>query len=138
MHGHVFKIIIDNVAKKNSFSPQMMAQMSDAMTLLDRTDDYWVGVLCAEGRDFTAGLDMPKFFGPKAENTRDQGRQHRCVRAEKPVPQADRDGSAGDLFHDRHRNDAGWRYRRCGRRRPVLPDGIKRGIAPLVAPTSGI
>lgn len=69
VHGHVFKIIIDNVAKKNSFSPQMMAQMSDAMTLLDRTDDYWVGVLCAEGPDFTAGLDMPKFFGPKAENT---------------------------------------------------------------------
>src|SRR6187551_3336345 len=69
VHGHVFKIIIDNVAKKNSFNPQMMAQMSDAMTLLDRTDDYWVGVLCAEGPDFTAGLDMPKFFGPKAENT---------------------------------------------------------------------
>src|SRR5436309_1937853 len=69
VHGHVFKIIIDNVAKKNSFSPQMMAQMSDAMTLLDRTDDYWVGVLCAEGPDFTAGLDMPKFVGPKAENT---------------------------------------------------------------------
>ena len=69
VHGHVFKIIIDNVAKKNSFSPQMMAQISDAMTLLDRTDDYWVGVLCAEGPDFTAGLDMPKFFGPKAENT---------------------------------------------------------------------
>src|SRR3954449_6108219 len=72
VHGHVFKIVIDNVAKKNSFSPQMMAQISDAMTLLDRTDDYWVGVLCAEGPDFTAGLDMPKFFGPKAEKTEDK------------------------------------------------------------------
>jgi enoyl-CoA hydratase len=67
VHGHVLKIIIDNAAKKNSFTPQMMAQLSDAVTLLDRTQDYWVGVLCAEGRDFTAGLDMPKFFGPKAE-----------------------------------------------------------------------
>src|SRR5215470_4846381 len=67
VHGHVFKIIIDNVAKKNSFTPQMMADISDAITLLDRTEDYWVGVLCAEGPDFTAGLDMPKFFGPKAE-----------------------------------------------------------------------
>jgi enoyl-CoA hydratase/carnithine racemase len=65
----VFKIIIDNVAKKNSFSPQMMAQISDAITLLDRTEEYWVGVLCADGPDFTAGLDMPKFFGPNAENT---------------------------------------------------------------------
>src|SRR5438046_7540470 len=72
VHVHVVKIIIDNLAKKNSFSPQMMAQMSDAMTLLDRTDDYWAGVLCAEGPDFTAGLDMPKFFGPKAENTEDK------------------------------------------------------------------
>ncbi len=125
VHGHVFKIIIDNVAKKNSFSPQMMAQMSDAMTLLDRTDDYWVGVLCAEGPDFTAGLDMPKFFGPKAREHRDQARQHRCVRAEEPVPQADCDGSAGHLLHDRHRNDAGWRHCRGGRRRPVLSDGIQ-------------
>jgi enoyl-CoA hydratase/carnithine racemase len=24
-------------------------------------------VVCGEGSDFTAGLDMPKFFGPKAE-----------------------------------------------------------------------
>ncbi len=67
VHGHVLKIIIDNAAKKNSFSPQMMHQMSDALTLLNDTDDYWVGVVCAEGKDFTAGLDMPKFFGPTAE-----------------------------------------------------------------------
>lgn len=67
VHGHVFKIIIDNVAKKNSFSPKMMAEISDALTVLDRTEDYWVGVVCADGPDFTAGLDMPKFFGPTAE-----------------------------------------------------------------------
>ena len=66
-HGKILRIVIDNVAKKNSFSPQMMLQMSDALTLLDSTDDYWVGVVCAEGGDFTAGLDMPKFFGPTAE-----------------------------------------------------------------------
>jgi len=67
VHGRVFKIIIDNAAKKNAFSPEMMAQMSDALTTLHNNDEYWVGVVCAEGRDFTAGLDMPKFFGPKAE-----------------------------------------------------------------------
>ena len=67
VHGRVFKIIIDNAAKKNSFNPQMMAQMSDALTILHNADDYWVGVICAEGNDFTAGLDMPKFFGPNAE-----------------------------------------------------------------------
>jgi enoyl-CoA hydratase len=67
VHGRIFKIIIDNPAKKNSFTPQMMAQISDAVTELDRNENYWVGVVCAEGTDFTAGLDMPRFFGPKAE-----------------------------------------------------------------------
>src|ERR1700679_9411 len=73
--GHVLKIIIDNVAKKNSFSPQMMDEMSDALTLLDETHDYWVGVVCAEGSDFTAGLDMPKFFGSAAGEPADKVRR---------------------------------------------------------------
>lgn len=65
-HDHILKIVIDNVTKKNSFSPEMMAQLSDALTLLEKQKDLWVGVLCANGDTFTAGLDMPKFFGPKA------------------------------------------------------------------------
>src|ERR1700677_3279428 len=74
-HGHVFKIVIDNVGKKNSFNPRMMDQMSEALTLLDRTDEYWAGVVCAEGPDFTAGLDMPKFFGPGAGAAADKARR---------------------------------------------------------------
>jgi enoyl-CoA hydratase len=66
-HDHVLKIIIDNPAKKNAFVPEMMAQLSAAMTYLDRDPELWVGVLCAEGDHFTAGLDMPKFFGPGAK-----------------------------------------------------------------------
>jgi enoyl-CoA hydratase/carnithine racemase len=65
-HDHILKIVIDNPTKKNAFSPQMMAELSEALTLLDRDETLWVGVLCAEGPDFTAGLDMPKFFGPAA------------------------------------------------------------------------
>lgn len=65
-HGHVLKITIDNPAKKNAFVPEMMAELAAAMTELDRDPDLWVGVLCAEGEHFTAGLDMPKFFGPDA------------------------------------------------------------------------
>jgi enoyl-CoA hydratase/carnithine racemase len=67
IHEHIFKIIIDNPAKKNAFSPLMMEQLSDALTELHNNDAYWVGVVCAEGKDFTAGLDMPKFYGPTAE-----------------------------------------------------------------------
>lgn len=65
-HDHILKIVIANSAKKNAFSPEMMEELSEAMTLLEKDDDLWVGVLCAEGSDFTAGLDMPKFFGPGA------------------------------------------------------------------------
>ncbi|SDG58929.1 Enoyl-CoA hydratase/carnithine racemase [Bradyrhizobium sp. Rc2d] len=66
-HDHILKIVIDNPAKKNSFSPAMMDLLSDALTELHNNDSLWVGVICAEGKDFTAGLDMPKFFGPNAE-----------------------------------------------------------------------
>jgi len=65
-HGHIFKIVIDNPAKMNAFSPEMMEELSEAFTVLDRDEDLWVGVLCAEGKHFTAGLDMPRFFGPTA------------------------------------------------------------------------
>ncbi len=65
-HGHILKIVLDNPGKMNAFSPEMMEELSSAFTVLDRDDDLWVGVLCAEGKHFTAGLDMPKFFGPTA------------------------------------------------------------------------
>jgi enoyl-CoA hydratase len=66
-HDRTLKIVIDNPTKRNAFVPQMMAQLAAAMTELDRDPDLWVGVLCAEGDNFTAGLDMPKFFGPGAK-----------------------------------------------------------------------
>lgn len=88
-HEHILKIVIDNAAKRNSFSPDMMQQLSAALTELDSRDDLWVGVICAEGDHFTAGLDMPKFFGPTAtakpiaaENVDPFGLQKRC---RKPV-----------------------------------------------------
>src|SRR5512139_86806 len=66
--GRVLKITIDRPEKKNAFSPTMMRQLSDALTELDRDEALWVGVVCAEGAHFTAGLDMPQFFGTKATN----------------------------------------------------------------------
>src|SRR5436189_5923298 len=67
VHGHIFKIIIDNPAKKNAFSPQMIEQLSDALTELHNNESHWVGVICAEGKQFNAGLDMPNFFSPTTE-----------------------------------------------------------------------
>ncbi len=62
----ILKITIDNAAKKNAFSPEMMLELSEALTELDNNGELWAGVICAEGDHFTAGLDMPKFFGPGA------------------------------------------------------------------------
>lgn len=64
--GRVLKITIDNVSRRNSFVPEMMTELSEALTLLNEDAELWAGVLCAEGGHFTAGLDMPKFFGPGA------------------------------------------------------------------------
>ena len=66
LDGRVLKITVDNVAKKNAFVPEMMRDLALALTAFDRNDEQWVAVLTAAGEHTTAGLDMPKFFGPGA------------------------------------------------------------------------
>lgn len=64
--GRIAVITVENEAKKNSYSPEMMEQLSDHLTAFEDDDDLWVAVFCSAGSDTTAGLDMPKFFGPTA------------------------------------------------------------------------
>ena len=64
--GHVAVIALDNVAKKNAITPELMHQLSLRLTEFDDRDDLWVAVLDPAGEHTTAGLDMPKFFGPAA------------------------------------------------------------------------
>jgi len=64
--GRVLKLTVDNVRKRNAFVPEMMVALSEALTAFDRDDELWALVLCAAGEHTTAGLDMPKFFGPSA------------------------------------------------------------------------
>jgi enoyl-CoA hydratase len=64
--GHVCVITLDNVAKKNAITPEMMNQLSMHLTTFDDDDDLWVVVMSPAGEHTTAGLDMPKFFGPTA------------------------------------------------------------------------
>lgn len=64
--GFIALITVDNEAKRNSYSPELMLQLSDALTAYDEDDTLRVAVLDAAGEHFTAGLDMPKFFGPGA------------------------------------------------------------------------
>lgn len=67
VEDHIALITVDNVARKNSYSPDMMRQLAQHLTTVEEDDDLWVTVFCSAGPDTTAGLDMPKFFGPGAD-----------------------------------------------------------------------
>jgi enoyl-CoA hydratase/carnithine racemase len=64
--GHVCVISLDNVAKKNAITPELMAELSAHLTRFEDDDDLWVAILDPAGEHTTAGLDMPRFFGPTA------------------------------------------------------------------------
>ena len=64
--GRIAVITVQNEAKKNSYTPEMLEQLSAHLTAFDDDDELWVAVFCSAGEHTTAGLDMPKFFGPDA------------------------------------------------------------------------
>ena len=66
VQDHICVISLDNPAKKNAITPEMMQQLSQHLTAFDDDDELWVAVLDPAGEHATAGLDMPKFFGPGA------------------------------------------------------------------------
>lgn len=66
VEGHIAVISLDNASKKNAITPELMQQLSRQLTTFDDDDDLWVAVLDPAGEHTTAGLDMPKFFGPTA------------------------------------------------------------------------
>jgi enoyl-CoA hydratase/carnithine racemase len=63
LRGHVLVIRIDRPAKLNGFTVKMIRELSAAYTLLEESEDAWVGLLCAEGKHFTAGLQLDQ-LGP--------------------------------------------------------------------------
>jgi enoyl-CoA hydratase/carnithine racemase len=64
--GRIAIITIDNVAKKNALTPEMMQQYSSLLTEFEQDDQLWVLVVDPAGEHTTAGLDMRLFFGPAA------------------------------------------------------------------------
>ncbi len=57
--GAVLQIAINRPAKRNGFTPKMFRELGEAYTRLDDDPALRVGVLCAKGDHFTAGLDLP-------------------------------------------------------------------------------
>lgn len=64
--GHIAIITVENERKMNSYTPEMMQQLSAHLTAFDNDPDLWVAIFGSAGEHTTAGLDMPKFFGPNA------------------------------------------------------------------------
>jgi enoyl-CoA hydratase len=56
--GHIFLIVIDRPKKLNGFSVKMLSELGRAFSAMEDDSDIRCGVLCAEGRNFTAGLEL--------------------------------------------------------------------------------
>jgi enoyl-CoA hydratase/carnithine racemase len=58
--GRILLIGIERPAKRNAFTPEMLDQLAEAFTRLERDDDAWCGLLFSPGPDFTAGLHLDR------------------------------------------------------------------------------
>lgn len=60
--GHLLLIGLNRPDKLNAFDPEMIGQLSAAYTLLDEDRELRCGVLWAQGRYFTSGLELDKII----------------------------------------------------------------------------
>ena len=61
LDGDVFAIGIDRPKKLNGFSLKMYRELVDAYTAFEKDDSARVGLLYAQGANFTAGLQLDQF-----------------------------------------------------------------------------
>ena len=67
--GHIFLIVIDRPKKLNGFSVKMLSELGQAFSAMEDDSDIRCGVLCAEGRNFTAGVELNQVAKHLAEGT---------------------------------------------------------------------
>ncbi|WP_420468186.1 crotonase/enoyl-CoA hydratase family protein [Panacagrimonas sp.] len=58
---HVLEIKVDRAAKLNALSPEMYVDICLALGELDRSPDLRVGLIHAEGKHFSAGIELDKW-----------------------------------------------------------------------------
>ena len=115
--GHIFLVVIDRPKKLNGFSVKMLSELGRAFSMMEDDTDIRCGVLCAEGRNFTAGLELNQVAKHLAE-----GPLFSASEVD-PVNLHGR-GGPGHLLHTRDRVDVGVGHRR---RRLRLPFRANRG-----------
>ncbi|MCP4678028.1 MAG: crotonase/enoyl-CoA hydratase family protein [Deltaproteobacteria bacterium] len=59
--GRVLLIGIDRPRKFNAFTKKMLLGLAEALTEYEKNPDLWCAVLFAEGKNFTAGLQLDEF-----------------------------------------------------------------------------
>lgn len=58
--GRLRTITIDRPSKMNGWTPKMFQELQEAIDAVERDDDAFCSLLLAKGRNFTAGLDLPR------------------------------------------------------------------------------
>lgn len=61
--GHVQRIVFDRADKMNAFDVQMLRELAEAVTAFEADTELRCAVVCANGDNFTAGLDLAE-VGP--------------------------------------------------------------------------
>ena len=61
--GRIFHIVLDRADKMNAFDLGMLRELAEAVTEYEADESLWCAVLCANGDNFTAGLDLAE-VGP--------------------------------------------------------------------------
>ena len=59
--GHLQVVTIDRPKKYNGFTPEMLVSLAEAYTAYEADSEAWCLVLVAEGKHFTAGLQLDRF-----------------------------------------------------------------------------
>jgi enoyl-CoA hydratase/carnithine racemase len=65
--GRVLQIILDRAHKMNAFDLRMLRELAEAVTAYEADESLRCAVLCANGDNFTAGLDLAE-VGPAVRN----------------------------------------------------------------------
>jgi len=65
--GRVVQIILDRADKMNAFDLRMLRELGEAVTEYESDESLWCAVLCANGDNFTAGLDLAE-VGPAVQS----------------------------------------------------------------------
>jgi enoyl-CoA hydratase/carnithine racemase len=67
LEARVASIRVSRPAKRNAFTPKMIAELVEAYEAFEADPDLWVALLHAEGDHFTAGLDLAHMAGEQQE-----------------------------------------------------------------------